>query len=76
MAKRKYYQPQIETMPVEEIKKMQQEVTVIVPYSRGDVLSYIHSNCKVLSEEYNEDGTKITFSGPNEDINRVISKLK
>ncbi len=61
---------------IEELKKMQQEATVTVPYSRGDVLSYIHSNCKVLSEEYGENGTKITFSGPNEDINRVISKLQ
>ncbi len=61
---------------IDELKKMQQEATVIIPYSRGDVLSYIHSNCKVLSEEYGETGTKITFSGPNEDINRVISKLQ
>ena len=61
---------------IDELKKMQQEATVTIPYSRGDVLSYIHSNCKVLSEEYGENGTKITFSGPNEDINRVISKLQ
>lgn len=61
---------------IDELKKMQQEATVTIPYSRGDVLSYIHSNCKVLSEEYGETGTKITFSGPNEDINRVISKLQ
>ena len=61
---------------IEELKKMQQEATVTIPYSRGDVLSYVHSNCKVISEEYGENGTKITFSGPNEEINRVISKLQ
>ena len=67
---------ELKTAIIEELKKMQQEATVVIPYSRGDVLSYVHSNCKVLSEEYGEDGTKITFSGPNEDINRVISKLQ
>ncbi len=60
---------------ISEIKKMRQDATVVVPYSRGDVLSYIHSKCKVISEEYGQDGTKITFSGPNEEINRIISKL-
>ena len=60
---------------VEEIKKMRQEATVTVPYARGEILSYIHSHCKVISEEYENEGTRITFSGPQEDINRVISKL-
>lgn len=60
---------------ISEIKKMRQDATVVVPYSRGDVLSYIHSKCKVIAEEYGQDGTKITFSGPNEEINRIISKL-
>ncbi len=61
---------------VEELKKMRAEATVFVPYSRGDVLSYIYGKCKVLSEEHQEKGTKITFSAPSEEINRIIHKLK
>ncbi len=61
---------------IEELKKMRQEATVTVPYARGDVLSYIHSKCKVISEEYGDEGTKIVFSAPNEEINRIISRLK
>jgi GTP-binding protein HflX len=61
---------------IEQLKKMRQEATVTVPYARGDVLSYIHSKCKVISEEYGETGTKIVFSAPNEEINRILSKLK
>ncbi len=61
---------------IEQLKKMRQEATVTVPYARGDVLSYIHSKCKVISEEYGETGTKVIFSAPNEEINRILSKLK
>ncbi|MBR6765113.1 MAG: hypothetical protein IKM06_01380, partial [Clostridia bacterium] len=61
---------------IEQLKKMRQEATVKVPYTRGDVLSYIHSKCKVISEEYGETGTKIVFSAPGEEINRILSKLK
>ncbi|MBE7091894.1 MAG: GTPase HflX [Clostridiales bacterium] len=61
---------------LEEIKKMRQEATVTVPYARGDILAYIHSKCKIISEEYGENGTKVVFCAPNEEINRIISKLK
>lgn len=61
---------------VEELKKMRQEATVTVPYARGDVLSYMHSKCKVISEEYDENGTKVVFSAPSEEINRIIARLK
>ena len=36
-----------------------QEYTMIIPYTDGSVLSAIHQNQKVLSEEYTEAGTKI-----------------
>ena len=61
---------------VEELKKMRQETTILVPYSRGDILSSIHAKCKVISEDYNDEGTQITFSAPREEINRIVSRLK
>ena len=61
---------------VEELKKMRQEATVTVPYARGEVLAYIHSKCKIISEEYTDEGTRIVFSAPAEDVNRVLSRLK
>ncbi len=66
----------LKTVIVEELKKMRQEVTLTVPYARGDILSYIHSKCKIVSEEYENEGTKITFSAPSEEKNRIISRLK
>ena len=36
------------------------KVTVVVPYSRGDLVSRIHLNSRILSLEYIEEGTKIT----------------
>ncbi len=61
---------------IEELKKMHAEATVFVPYSRGDVLSYIYGKCKVLSEEHQENGTKLVFTASSEEINRICAKLK
>jgi GTP-binding protein HflX len=36
------------------------KVTVVVPYSRGDLVSRIHLNSRILSLEYLEEGTKIS----------------
>ncbi len=66
----------LKSVIVEELKKMRQEVTLTVPYARGDILAYIHSKCKIVSEDYENEGTKITFSAPSEEINRIISRLK
>ena len=38
-----------------------QEITLLIPYSKGDIVSNLHTNQKVLSEDYTEDGTLITL---------------
>lgn len=38
-----------------------QEITVLIPYSKGDVVSNLHEKQKVISEEYTESGTKLTL---------------
>lgn len=35
-------------------------VTVLIPYSRGELVSRLHLNSRILSLEYVEDGTKLT----------------
>jgi len=35
-------------------------VTVLIPYSRGELVSRLHLNSRILSLEYVEEGTKIT----------------
>jgi GTP-binding protein HflX len=35
------------------------QVTVVIPYSRGDLVSRIHLNSRITSLEYLEEGTKI-----------------
>ncbi len=60
----------------DELKKMRAQATVLVPYSRGDVLSYIYDRCKVISQEHTEQGTQVTFSAPSDEINKIAAKLK
>lgn len=38
-----------------------QEVTVLIPYNRGGVVADLHTNQKVLSEDFTENGTKLTL---------------
>ena len=38
-----------------------QEICVLIPYSMGDVVNTLHTKQKVLSEEFTENGTKITL---------------
>ncbi|MDD6735689.1 MAG: GTPase HflX [Clostridiales bacterium] len=38
-----------------------QKVSVLVPYSEGSLVNELHENQKILSEEYTEEGTKITL---------------
>lgn len=39
---------------------------VLVPYSRGDVVSIAHERCTVLAESYGERGTVLTVRVPND----------
>lgn len=35
-----------------------------VPYSRGDIVSLAHERCRILSEDFREDGTHLTLQAP------------
>lgn len=37
------------------------EVTAVIPYSEGTLLSSLHDTQKILSEDYTESGTKVTL---------------
>ena len=39
---------------------------VLVPYSRGDVVSIVHERCSVLAESYDERGTALTVRVPSD----------
>jgi GTP-binding protein HflX len=36
------------------------EVTLLVPYDRGEIISRLHVSGRVLSTDYDEDGTRVT----------------
>jgi GTP-binding protein HflX len=39
-----------------------QEMTLEIPYARGEVLSFLRSRGRISAEEYTENGTKVTFA--------------
>lgn len=60
----------------EMIKKMRSTCSLLVPYARGDVSSYIYSHCTVLEENHTETGTEFTFTASAEDVNRIKARLE
>ncbi len=61
---------------VEALKDMRSEASVFVPYSRGEVLAYIHAKGKILSTEHLNEGTQVTFSAPKDEVSRICARLK
>lgn len=47
------------------------EITLLIPYDRGEVLSYVCDRGVVKETEYTEDGTKITVELARMDYDRV-----
>ena len=41
-----------------------EEVSLVLPYSRGDLVSLAHSRCRILEEEYAEDGVHLRMIVP------------
>ena len=41
------------------LPKPRVEITAVIPFSRGDLVSAIHERGEILSEDYTEDGTRI-----------------
>ena len=64
----------------EEISKriaaLRHPVELVIPYSKGSVLSLIHSQGQVLSEEYLGEGTKVNCLLDTASYQRVLAMLK
>jgi len=53
---------------VVQLSKLQVEVTLEVPFARGDVVALVHDIGEVVKEEYTEDGTRLLARVPRESL--------
>lgn len=44
---------------------------VLIPFSRGDVVSYAHQRCTILSENYEEQGTRLVLRAGKQALSRL-----
>ncbi|HYI46088.1 MAG TPA: GTPase HflX [Actinomycetota bacterium] len=49
-----------------QLARLQVEVTLVVPFERGDVVARIHEQGEVLKEDYSETGTNLVARLPRE----------
>ena len=48
----------------------EQLMEVVIPYSQGDLVSFAHEKCRILSESYEEEGTRISLYAGNAILSR------
>jgi len=58
------------------IAAMRHRVELMIPYSKGNVLSLIHSKGQVINEEYTAEGTKVNCLVDSTLYQRVVAMLK
>ena len=66
----------LKTAIAKRVSSMRHRTELVVPYDKGAVLSLIHSQGKVLSEEYLENGTKVDCMMDTALYQRVLSQLQ
>lgn len=53
------------------LKKRRTPINVLIPYSDGKIISFIHGSCEILSEEHCDDGTYFELYADEEGRNRL-----
>jgi GTP-binding protein HflX len=59
----------------EVVYAMRSETELLIPYSSGDILAYLHNNAVILSETYEDEGTRVRVSGTAQVIGKTIKEL-
>ena len=67
----------LKEMIEEALPDKKKEITLLIPYTRGDIVSAIHQNELIISEEYLDDGTLITalMAEPERERYKEYAKL-
>jgi GTPase len=60
---------------VEFFEREMIEDELLVPYAQQRVMSEIHTSCRVLTEAYDETGTRLRVRGPREVVARLRAAL-
>jgi len=53
-----------------------EEVELVVPYARGHVVGVIHSTVRVIGEDWDESGARLTVRAPSGEIERIRALLR
>jgi GTP-binding protein HflX len=59
----------------EQLRMLSRTVEMVVPYERGDVVAALHRQGEVLSEDHEDDATRLRVRLPDADVNRFADFL-
>ena len=54
----------------EQLPYEMKKIEVVIPYHKGEIVSMLHNNCRVMEEEYREDGTYMKVEVDDEAYNK------
>ncbi len=57
-------------------EKDMQELVLSIPYEKSNLLGDIRKSMRVIDESHGEEGTAVTVRGYQDQINRILKKLK
>ena len=57
-----------------ELRKAEQEMTLLVPFAQHGVINELRQKGRILSEEYEDTGTRVTVMLPQDAAGQVLSK--
>ncbi|MDP9226588.1 MAG: GTPase HflX, partial [Actinomycetota bacterium] len=59
----------------EELSRLRVEVTLEIPFARGDLVARVHERGEVVEESYDEKGTRLVARMPQELLKELGSYL-
>lgn len=58
------------------MRREEQALTLLVPYTAADVLALIYRNCRVLSSDATSEGLTLQVQGTGATISRIRRRLE
>ena len=59
-----------------ELFKEYEEVTLLIPFNEGELVSYFNENTNILSQDYTNDGTLLTLELSPIEIKKYANYIK
>ncbi|MCL2407209.1 MAG: GTPase HflX [Defluviitaleaceae bacterium] len=58
------------------LQSLRRKLSILLPYTEGALLDYLHKNCTILTKDHTEEGILMEIYGDNEAVHRMEQFVK